>query len=455
MSSPITVVPVVIDHRFAPGDDLGSIVCDHLIDISWPDGSRGLAEGDIVVITSKVVAKTEGRILEAANREEAIRQQAVRVVARKQTPRGETTIAQTADGLVLAAAGVDASNTEQGTVVLLPEDSDASAARLRSAIEGATGARIGVVITDTMGRPWRLGVTDVAIGSSGVHVLDDFTGRVDEYGNRLEMTVVAIADEIAAAVELATGKLAGAPLAVVRGLAHQITTDSVGARDVVRPLEEDLFWLGTAEAMAEGAKGAVSGRRTIRHFTDQPVARDVIDRAIEDAVLAPAPHHSEPFRFIVLRSDHDYDNEHRWRLLDAMQEAWIADLRDIDGKSDDEIQRRVARGNLLRTAPVVIIPIVDLAAGAHTYVDSRRNGAERDLFLVAGGASVQNLMIRLSAEGVGSAWISSTMFAPEVVRRHFGLNATAMPLGAIAVGYPAQPAAERPARSASDYLIDP
>ncbi len=455
MTSPITVVPVVIDHRFVPGDDLGSIVCDHLVDITWPDGSRGLVDGDIVVITSKVVAKAEGRIVEATNREQAIGQQAVRVVARKQTPRGETTIAQTSDGLVLAAAGVDASNTEQGTVVLLPADSDASAARLRLAIEEATGAGIGVVITDTMGRPWRLGVTDMAIGASGVSVLDDFTGRVDAYGNRLEMTVVAIADEIASAVELATGKLAGAPLAVVRGLAHHLTTESVGARDVVRPLDEDLFWLGTAEALAEGAKGAVSRRRTIRHFTDQPVARDVIDRAIEDAVLAPAPHHSEPFRFIVLRSDHEYETEQRSRLLDAMKEAWIADLREIDRKADDEIERRVARGNLLRTAPVVIIPIVDLAEGAHTYADPRRTDAERDLFLVAGGASVQSLMIRLSAEGVGSAWISSTMFAPEIVRRHFDLNATAIPLGAIAVGHPAQQATERSARSASNYLIEP
>jgi coenzyme F420-0:L-glutamate ligase/coenzyme F420-1:gamma-L-glutamate ligase len=306
-----------------------------------------------------------------------------------------------------------------------------------------------------MGRPWRLGVTDVAIGAAGVRVLDDFTGRQDSYGNTLEMTVVAIADEIASACELATGKLAGAPLAVVRGLAHHLTDDGAQATDVIRPLHEDLFWLGTAEAMQEGAKQAASLRRTIRQFTEEPVDPIVIDHAIADAVLAPAPHHSEPFRFIVLRNDRPHQLKRRIALLDAMREQWVADLTTIDGKGADEVERRVARGDLLRTAPVVVIPIVDLEVGAHTYPDERRNLAERDLFMVAGGAAVQNLMIRLAAEGLGSAWISSTMFAPTVVREHFGLGAGALPLGAVAIGHPAAPAKDRPPRSAGSYLIDP
>lgn len=455
MNSSITIVPVTIEHSFSADDDLAAIICQHLHHISWPDGASGLRDGDIVVITSKVVAKTEGQVIEAASREAAIREQTVRVVATKRTPRGLTTISQTKHGLVLAAAGVDASNTDLGTVVLLPEDSDASASRLKAAIEGRFDVRVGVIITDTMGRPWRLGVTDVAIGAAGVQVLDDFTGRTDSYGNTLEMTVVAVADEIAAAVELATGKLAGAPLAVVRGLGHHLTEEAAGARDVVRPLEEDLFWLGASEALAEGAKRAVSRRRTIRHFTDEHVNSDVIERAIADAILAPAPHHSEPFRFIVLRADDSHHATTRTQLLDAMREAWVADLTHIDGKSSDEIDRRVARGNLLRTAPVVVIPIVDLAAGAHTYPDDRRNAAERDLFMVAGGAAVENFMIRLAAEGLGSAWISSTIFAPDVVRERFQLDHRAMPLGAVAIGHPAAPAKDRPPRDPGDYLIKP
>ena len=451
----LQVLPVPIDHRFAPGDDLNQIVLDAVLAAQWPDGSIGIGNGDVIVVTSKIIAKAEGGIVHVDSREEVIDQQAARIVATKVTPRGVTKIVQTHHGLVLAAAGVDASNTGLGTVVLLPEDSDASALGLRRHIAQEAGIEVGVVITDTMGRPWRLGVTDVAIGASGLIALDDFTGRVDEFGNTLEMTVVAIADEIASAADLATGKLGGAPVAIVRGLADYVADTSQQARDVVRPLEEDLFPLGTAEALVEGAKGAISRRRTIRHFTAEPVDPQAIERAIEDAVLAPAPHHSEPFRFIVLRADDPRAHEERNGLLDAMREAWIADLSDIDGKPTDEIDRRIARGDILRTAPVVIIPIVDLDHGAHTYPDDRRNAAERDLFMVAGGAAVQNLMIRLAAEGIGSAWISSTMFAPGIVRARFDLGSGAMPLGAVAVGHPAQPAKDRPARRARDYLIEP
>lgn len=455
MTSWLSIVAVPIDHSFTDQDDLGSILVAHLTGVTWPDGTTGIRDGDIVVITSKVIAKTEGQVIHADNREQAIKDQTVRTVATKHTPRGKTTIAQTTHGLVLAAAGVDASNTDHGTVVLLPENPDASAAGLREAIESHFGVRIGVVVTDTMGRPWRLGVTDVAIGASGVRVLDDFTGRQDAFGNTLEMTVVAVADEIAAAAELVSAKLTNSPVAVVRGLDQHLTDEATGARDVVRPLEEDLFWLGTAEAMVEGRRQAASARRTIRHFTDQHVEVGSIESAIADAVLAPAPHHSEPFRFIVLRADDPHHAQRRTQLLDAMRDAWIADLAGIDGKPDAEIERRVARGNLLRTAPVVVIPLVDLAAGAHTYPDDRRNAAERDLFMVAGGAAVENLMIRLSAEGLGAAWISSTLFAPQIVREQFDLSPQAIPLGAVAIGHPAGAAKDRPPRDPRHYLIAP
>ena len=168
MTSTFTVLPVPLDHMFSPGDDISSIVIEALSTIRWPDESTGISDGDIIVVTSKVVAKAEGGVVEAASRESVIDQQAERVVAVKHTPRGVTKIVQTSHGLVLAAAGVDASNTEQGTVVLLPVDSDASARQLRDRVIDRTGVTVGVIITDTMGRPWRLGVTDVAIGSSGV-----------------------------------------------------------------------------------------------------------------------------------------------------------------------------------------------------------------------------------------------------------------------------------------------
>lgn len=434
--------------RIAPGDDLAALIGTAASAIRWPDGSTGLADGDVVVITSKVVAKAEGRIEIAASRDDLIERESVRLVATKQTPRGTTRIVQTAHGLVLAAAGIDASNTDDGTVVLLPIDSDASARTIRRALSERVGARLGVVVTDTMGRAWRMGLTDHAIGCAGLMPLDDHTGRLDAHGRVLEMTVIAIADEIAAAADLVKGKSRQVPVAIVRGMGEAVAEqDGPGAAALIRPIDEDLFSLGTAEAIALGRATAAAHRRTIRAFTDAPVADGAIARAIAAAGTAPAPHHTVPWRFAVLARD-----DRRMRLLDAMAERWRADLA-ADGYGPDEIERRVARGSLLRTAPVVIVPFIDLAAGAHEYSDADRRSAERDMFLVSGGAAVQSLMITLAADGLGSAWISSTMFCPDVVRAELALADSVQPLGAIAVGHPAHPPAERAPRRIDDLLL--
>jgi coenzyme F420-0:L-glutamate ligase / coenzyme F420-1:gamma-L-glutamate ligase len=412
--------------EIAAGADLGALIAD-----AAPD----LRDGDILVITSKVVSKAEGRVT-AVSREQAIEAETVRVVAR----RGATTIAQTRHGLVLAAAGVDESNTAPGSVVLLPADPDESARRLRKAVAGRTGRIVGVIVTDTMGRPWRAGQTDNAIGAAGVMPVRDHRGEADTFGNILEVTIAAVADEIAAAADLVKGKSRQVPVAIVRGLAEFVTDqDGPGARALIRPAEEDMFRLGSADVPL--------ARRTIRAFTAEPVDAAAVRRAVATALTAPAPHHSEPWRFVLLSSA-----AARTALLDAMREAWIADLR-RDGFTEDQIGRRIRRGEPLRLAPLIVVPCL-VTDAAHDYPDERRGRAEQAMFTVSMGAAVQNLLIALAVDGLGSAWISSTLFCQDVAARAMDLPDGWRPMGAIAVGRPAEQAKARPPRDPGNFILE-
>ncbi|MFT4123400.1 MAG: coenzyme F420-0:L-glutamate ligase [Microbacteriaceae bacterium] len=250
-----------------PGDDLAALIGDALVagpDAEGPDAegpdAEALADGDVVVVTSKVVSKAEGRIVPAADRERAIEAETVRVVA----ARGSTRIVQNRLGIVQAAAGVDASNTPEGTVLLLPLDPDASAAAIRRGLEARFGVRIGVVVTDTLGRAWREGQTDAAIGASGVRLIDDLRGGLDANGRRLDVTLPAVGDEIAAAADLVKGKAANRPVAVLRGLGRLLDADAPGARSLTRTGPSDMFRLGSDEARAEGWRAGFEAGRASR-----------------------------------------------------------------------------------------------------------------------------------------------------------------------------------------------
>ncbi|WP_250446253.1 coenzyme F420-0:L-glutamate ligase [Actinotalea sp. C106] len=239
----------------APGDDLAALLGEALA-TGHPDGPP--VDGDVLVVTSKVVSKAEGRVVAAADREAAITAETVRVVASREHPGGVTRIVENRLGLVMAAAGVDASNTPEGTVLLLPLDPDASARALRRTLEARFGVRLGVLVSDTAGRPWRHGQTDLAIGAAGVRVIEDLRGGVDTHGRPLAVTMAAVADELAAAAELVKGKTAGRPVAVVRGSGHVTPEDGPGARALVRLGPEDMFAQGTAEAYAAGWAAALA-----------------------------------------------------------------------------------------------------------------------------------------------------------------------------------------------------
>lgn len=439
-SAKVEILPVTGLPEFRPGDDLtGAIVA----------AAPWLRSGDVVVVTSKVFSKVEGRLVRVpsdpeardAARRELIDQETVRVVARV----ARTVITENPLGIVQAASGIDASNVQGDEVALLPADPDASAHALRGGLRDRLGVEVAVVVTDTMGRAWRVGQTDAAIGASGLRVLHAYAGQVDSQGNELAVTEIAVADELAAAADLVKGKLGGLPVAVVRGL--QLTDDGSTARNLIRPVDEDLFRLGTNEALAQGRREAVPHRRSVRTFSDAPVDPSVVRRAVAAALTAPAPHHTHPVRFVWLR-----DAGMRAKLLDAMRESWRADLSN-DDFTPSQIEKRLSRGDILYRAPEVVIPFL-VPEGAHTYRDQRRNDCEHTMFTVAAGAAVQGLLVALAAEDLGSCWIGSTIFAADLVRSTLGLDSRWEPLGAVAIGHPLETPAARSLGEPGEGLVE-
>jgi coenzyme F420-0:L-glutamate ligase len=276
----IEIFPLLGIGELRPGDDLAAAIVEN---------APPLFDGDVLVVTSKVISKVEGRLIELgsadpvareAARLAAVTDETVRVVAE----RGPLRIVQTRHGFVIAAAGIDASNVALDELALLPVDPDASAAALRDALRARLGVDLGVVISDSAGRPWRTGIIDLAIGVAGLSAIYDARGRVDRHGNELVVTEVAVADELASAADLVKGKLGGIPVAVVRGLARdgKLVDNGLGASALIRGADEDMFSMGTAEAIAHGRALAAAV---------EPVSPELYYDAVAvvTAVVAPTP----------------------------------------------------------------------------------------------------------------------------------------------------------------------
>jgi coenzyme F420-0:L-glutamate ligase/coenzyme F420-1:gamma-L-glutamate ligase len=331
--SELTVRPVTGIGDVEPGADLAALLAA---------AAPWLADGDVLVVTSKVVSKAEGRLVAVPPepgpdrekaREAAIDDETVRVVAR----RGPTRIVQTRHGLVLAAAGVDESNVDRTHVVLLPEDPDASARTIRAGLRDRLGVDVAVIVSDTMGRPWRLGQTDVAIGAAGIGAVRDYRGEPDAHGNQLEVTQIAVVDELAAAADLVKGKADRVPAAVIRGF--RTASVGEGARALVRAAHEDMFSMGTAEARADGLRAAAQLPDAVP-FGAGDLPTRAVHRALStvdakatvvDSTDAPLP----PSTRIVLRPGGDARSParagadvHRIRAAlaaEGLASAWIDD----------------------------------------------------------------------------------------------------------------------------------
>ncbi|MDG4793214.1 coenzyme F420-0:L-glutamate ligase [Micromonospora sp. WMMD1082] len=278
----LEILPVPGIGHVTEGDDLAALI---------GGAAPWLRDGDVLVVTSKIVSKAEGRLVDVpadgpdrqAARDRVLAAESVRAVA----ARGDTQIVQTRHGFVMASAGIDASNVDKTRLVLLPEDPDASARALRAGLRQRYGVDVAVIVSDTMGRPWRNGLTDVALGVAGMAAIRDHRGEVDPYGNELVLTQMAVVDELAAAGELIKGKRDQMPVAVIRGyLVPPLPDDGEGTRVLVRDAAMDLFSLGTAEAKAVGFAAAAT-------LPDHPgsVAPDptVVDRAIAAVAGVIAP----------------------------------------------------------------------------------------------------------------------------------------------------------------------
>jgi coenzyme F420-0:L-glutamate ligase/coenzyme F420-1:gamma-L-glutamate ligase len=271
----LEILPVPGIGEVTPGADLAGLIAE---------AAPWLRDGDVLVVTSKIVSKAEGRLAPVPPpgperervRAAVIAGETARVVAN----RGGTRIVATHHGFVMASAGVDASNVDSSYLALLPKDPDASARALRAALAERHGRRVAVVISDTSGRPWRNGLTDVALGAAGIEPLRDHRGQTDRYGNQLHLTQVAVVDELAAAAELVKGKHDQIPVAVVRGLsAAGAGEDGPGVvATLVRDGAQDMFALGTAEARAAGLREAAT-LAEVEQFGTEPVDLGAVERA--------------------------------------------------------------------------------------------------------------------------------------------------------------------------------
>lgn len=389
----VEIIPVRGIGEIEPGDDLSALVSEAL-----RDQGVQLLDGDVVVVTQKVVSKAEGRIVPEApdGRAGWVARETRRVVAR----RGDLVIAETRHGLVCANAGVDASNVAEGYLTLLPEDPDASAEEIRAALASWSGAEVAVMITDTFGRPWRQGLVNVAIGCAGFPALVDLRGTKDAVGRVLEATVEALADEVAAASGLVMGKADGIPAAVVRGVHAE--GPALPASALLRAPEEDLFRESSVQALLSLSEAT--------GFSPGDVGAELVQEALFAAGSAVQSADDQP-----------------WILMEVAQgEARERLSAGADGASAE----------ILGAAPVVVVGLA--APGlASSSAEIRWSEPQWIEALLSAGAAIQSLRLAFHGLGLACCWVPPTHLRSRAVTQAVGLGGRGA--GAVAAGWPLPP----------------
>ena len=382
----VELIPLEGLPEVEPGDDLAALLEPSL-------SANAASDGDVVAITQKIVSKAEGRVVPGEDRAAWVERESVDVVAR----RGDLVITRTRHGFVCANAGVDASNVREGFLTLLPEDPDASAERLQKELSARLGlTRLGVVITDTFGRPWREGVVDVALGCAGLPALVDLRGTLDDHGKELETTLVAFADAVAAASGLVMTKTARVPAALVRGLDGSTGDAPPGpASALVRRPEDDLF--------RESPLVAVSAAQPSGVFGPGDVSRQIVENAV-GAACAMFP-----------RGD--------WSMVAVDSPAATRRLLVATAGPDDPF----------RAPPTLIVVCARLSAES-----------SGEAVLLSAGAVIRGLGVALHTQGVGWWWDPNRLFDADATRAALALGEDWRPVGIVAVGRIPEGGASRP-----------
>jgi coenzyme F420-0:L-glutamate ligase / coenzyme F420-1:gamma-L-glutamate ligase len=404
-------VPIV-----KPGDDVSAIILAALA-----ASHETLRDGDVVVIAQKIVSKAEGRIVHLASvspSAEALTlaqkvnkdPRLVELILRESTEivryRRDVLIVAHRLGFIMANAGIDHSNVEQGseddTALLLPEDPDATCAQLRKAIKALTDADVAVIINDSHGRAFRNGTVGVAIGASGLPALSDLRGYADLFRRRLQNTEVAIADEIASAASLLMGQAdEGQPIVVARGLPMQQRNGT--AAELIRAKNLDLFRSPAPDAI-------LRGRRSIRRYTEKPVTDAALEQVLEAATYAPSAHNRQPWRFAVLKTFAAKE-----RLAFAMGEQLRFD-RTRDGDRSEAIEQDVARSIARITGAPIVVVVCLTMEDMDRYPDDRRNAAEHQMAVQGTAMAIQNMLIAAHCAGLGASVMCAPLFCPDIVR---------------------------------------